>query len=197
MQKAKKTLAVIMTAGAVLTLITGLAGCGQQNADTSGNQGTQQMQQQGQNGSGNTTGAGSGDRQRSRPSIFGKVKSIVGNEVEIELAKMPERPKGQNGERPKKQNSGSNNGGGAPSGMPPGMGGGMRSASNLELTGEVKTVTIPVGVPIEQRSGQEMKQIDIADIYAGSVIQIWTDANDKTMITRVTVNAQSSSNSSQ
>ena len=186
----RKKLVRAAIAVTALAVSIGLAGCGQATGSAQG-------------GNAAAGGSSSDQRQNQRMIIYGKVKSIVGNEVEVQLAKRPKRPAGMEGGTHKKRSSGSlsgaMSGSSGKSGMPMGGGGfpGGGSASSMEMTGKVETITIPVGVPIEQRSGQDVKQLDIGDIYAGCVIQVWADAKDKSMITRVSVTAQTSSDSSQ
>lgn len=192
--RGKKKLLGVMIAVAALAVSIGIAGCGQNSTSSVASGQTTDAAAQGSSPAGNSS---QGQQFADRPSIFGKVKSIVGNEVEIQLAKMPKGPQGTQGGAQRKRSSGSTSGSGGQGGMPSGGFSGVRKAVSLELTGEVKTITIPVGVPIEQRSGQEIKQVDISDIYAGSTIRVWTDSKDKSMVTRVSVTAQTSSASSQ
>lgn len=120
-------------------------------------------------------------RMRNRPNMFGKVRSIIGNEVVLELIEMPTRE--ATGEKNKKEakksafpiNSEGGNGG-------PGERQGNRE---LNFTGETATILIPVGVPITTRSSGEVKNLEIADIYEGSMLQIWTDEEEN--ITRVAI----------
>lgn len=111
-----------------------------------------------------------------RPHMMGRVKSIIGNEVVLELVEMPERQQ----ESGKKSIKGQgNNEGGEKSGKQGGgqkPGGGTRQ---LKFTGETANITIPVGVPIASASRGEVKELEIADIYEDSILQIYFDNNDK------------------
>lgn len=117
-----------------------------------------------------------------RPDVFGKVKSIAGNEVVIQIAKIPQRQQnaqnaqsGQNG----KQIAGINGQGSGPVMMSP-PSGNTNKSFQVELTDEIVTLMIPVGVPIESLQNGEIKQLDIGDIYEGALLQIWyTDENSK------------------
>lgn len=115
-------------------------------------------------------------KMNSRPDMFGKVKSIIGNEVILEMAEMPEMPDRQqqskNGQNNSGQKSNGGNGGMRPEGMKP-------ENRQLKLTGETATLLIPVGIPITTRSQVDTKEIDIADIYEGVMLQIWFDKSDK------------------
>lgn len=129
-----------------------------------------------------------GRRVQNSPDLFGKVKSIIGNEIVLELAEIPQREEGQG--RPAQ---GEGNSGGETPANPGGQMGSQRGrpAGNrqLKLTGETATVLIPVGIPVTTFSKGETKEMDIADIYEGSILQIWFDENDKEnqTITRVMV----------
>lgn len=117
-----------------------------------------------------------------RPDMFGKVRSIIGNEVVLEIAEMPETPekREKEGSQGNKTNGGEKNNGDRPQRV-----GGMQ----LKLTGETATLLIPVGIPITTRSQGGSKEIDLADIYEGVSLSIWFDDADKEdrMITRVTM----------
>lgn len=135
---------------------------------------------------------------RKRADVMGQVKSIVGNSVVIELAKLPTRDttgSGQSGAGGKMP-EGAPDGGPPPGGMPPegampqgGTGGGSavsgsgsagsgtstrsQRSFNLALTGETKEIMIPVGVSITSGMGDNGKAIDIADIEKGAVIMLY------------------------
>ncbi|WP_432666309.1 hypothetical protein R9X47_08180 [Wukongibacter baidiensis] len=127
-----------------------------------------------------------GQNARKRPDMFGRVKSIIGNEVILEIAEMPQTKagKGENqGEKAAGSTGGAGNGGGKGEGKGS-QGAGMRE---LKLTGETATLLIPVGIPISTRSQNGMSEIDLADIYVGSTLSIWFEDNDaeNKAITRV------------
>ncbi|MDF2545401.1 MAG: hypothetical protein K0R93_299 [Anaerosolibacter sp.] len=77
-----------------------------------------------------------------------------------------------------------------PSGSPP-MGGGQGQRSGIQreikLTGETLTLLIPVGVPINSFAQGGMKELDIADIYEGMMMQIWYDKEDEASKTIIRV----------
>ncbi len=110
-----------------------------------------------------------GQRDRRRPDMFGRVKSIIGNEIVLEIAEMPQRPTNKSGEQGNKT-AGVPGGGNGDGERPRGVG--MRE---IKLTGETATLLIPVGIPISTRSQNGMKEIDLADIYVGATLQIWFD----------------------
>jgi hypothetical protein len=121
-------------------------------------------------------------RSRKRPDIFGRVKSITGNELVLEIAKMPQ----MSANRDNKQK---NKGVGVPIGEEKGSGKRFQGSGGreLEFTGETVTLLIPVGIPITTRSQSGTRAIDLVDIYEGSSLQIWFDDIDKEerMITHV------------
>ncbi|WZL72348.1 hypothetical protein QBE52_14805 [Clostridiaceae bacterium 35-E11] len=166
-----------------------LTGCADSTPKISTNPPSQASSESEQNTAENTAGQDKENRRiQNRPDLFGKVKSIIGNEVVLELAEMPQSEEGKG-----RQVQGEGTSGGESSANQGGQMGvqGGRSAGNrqLKLTGETATVLIPVGVSVTIFSKGEAKEIDIADIYEGSMLQIWFDENDKEnqIITRVMV----------
>lgn len=115
------------------------------------------------------------DRNINGVNILGKVKNITDNEIVLELAEMPERKgrpeDGENGEKqsPRRNNE---NGGMAPQGMGSGV------QRDIEFTGDTITLVIPVEASISSMNQGEMKEVDIAEIYEGSILQIWFDENE-------------------
>jgi hypothetical protein len=71
------------------------------------------------------------------------------------------------------------------------MGGGQGQRSGIQreikLTGETLTLLIPVGVPINSFAQGGMKELDIADIYEGMMMQIWYDKEDEASKTIIRV----------
>lgn len=125
-----------------------------------------------------------GQRMKTRPDMFGKVKSIIGNEVVLELIEIPQiETKGKN-DKDKAKNVLAVNGD-AEGDRPGPRSEGGAGRRELNLTGETATILIPVGVPITTRSSGEVKNLEIADIYEGSMLQIWT--NEEENITRVAI----------
>lgn len=113
-------------------------------------------------------------RARKRPDMFGRVKSIIGNEVVLEIAEMPQMSAN-------KDNKQKNKAVGVPTGEGKGTGQRPQGAGGRELkfTGETVTLLIPVGIPITTRSQSGTKEIDLVDIYEGSSLQIWFDDMEK------------------
>ncbi|WP_432404728.1 hypothetical protein [Wukongibacter sp. M2B1] len=116
---------------------------------------------------------------RKRPDMFGRVKSITGNEVVLEIAEMPDR---KDAKQEKKAVGVASEGEKATGDRPQGV-----RKMELKLTGETATLLIPVGIPITTRVQDGSKEIDLADIYTGVSLQIWFDDVEKEdrMITRV------------
>ncbi|MFZ5965771.1 MAG: hypothetical protein ACOYVK_01155 [Bacillota bacterium] len=168
---------------AVLSVSLLLTACSSTNQ-----QATVTQTQQDQTGAAKTDGENqTGEKSQregnfQRPDLVGKVKSIIGNEVVLELVELPTREQGTGSGTGSQQPAAGGAGGGS-------MPAGMRQAGTmqLKLTGETKTLLIPVGVPITSRSRSEETQLDIGDIYEGAILQIWFDEADKEMITKVSV----------
>lgn len=128
-------------------------------------------------------------REQEPPNLYGRVKSIIGNEVVLELVEMPTMEVNQqrNGEAGQRSINEVAMGGAMPAGPVQGGMGGQRPGGNREinLTGETRTLLIPVGVPITTFGSDDSKQLDIGDIYAGTFLQIWFDKNDEERIIQV------------
>lgn len=106
---------------------------------------------------------------------FGKVKNVVGNEMELEIANMDVLGMPEGGEEPAEGES-------TPAAtmtepMPAGSeeavsGDANKEKMDMEYTGEVENITIPGGVTImDLRTGKEGK---ISDIKDGTVIFVYT-----------------------
>lgn len=170
-----------------------LSGCSKTNAVLEQSVGTNQ-----ESSDESETRGQNGRSEQQRPDLFGRVKSIVGNEVVLEIAEVPERASGENQSATRAQgqtrdNTGARATGEGPMGGGPmgggSMGGGTQrgSSSSLNFTGETKTILIPVGIPITSMGQSGSKELDIADIYKGMIMQIWFDQEDKEMIAQVRV----------
>ncbi len=135
-------------------------------------------------GNGEIPNQNGNQKRNNRPDMMGKVKSIIGNEIILQLAEMPEiQERSESEQNNEKRALGVNNNGSGFGGPP----GGMRSGGNREMnfTGETKTLLIPVGVPITSFGAGGEKELEIEDIYEGSILQIWFDKDDNEMITQV------------
>ncbi|MBB6215228.1 hypothetical protein HNQ80_001317 [Anaerosolibacter carboniphilus] len=193
MAKYKLIIAVITTA----LLLTACGNSQPQVAAGTTGQGSQKSEQTaGSNSEENKNNAGQNQgRVQERPDVYGRVKSIIGNEVVLELAEMPERRSGQNGtgQGGTGQNSGSAPAGNQGGQMPPAGNGQMGQVQRsgmqreIKLTGETLTLLIPVGVPVNSFGQGGMKQLDIADIYEGMMMQIWYDKKDEASKTIIRV----------
>lgn len=98
------------------------------------------------------------------PDIYGKVKTILGNEVVLEVAKIPEGGRGS-GERTEEHNGATKGGSGERKQM-------------TEFTGETKTIVIPVGIPIASVKQGEATQVDLNSIYEGIFLKVWINEED-------------------
>lgn len=191
-----KLMAVVLSAALLLTA------CGSSQPQVAAGAPGEESQKSAQN-TGNSSGENRNNtgqnqrREQAAADVYGRVKSIIGNEVVLEVAEMPQRREGQGGSG---QGSAGENGGSTSSvnqagQMPPGggppMGGGQGQRSGMQreikLTGETLTLLIPVGVPINSFAQGGMKELDIADIYEGMMMQIWYDKEDEASKTIIRV----------
>lgn len=166
----------------VMSISLLLTACGRETKEITGNTSVNENTQV-QKSDSQKQGENKERKRGQRPDLFGRVKSIIGNEVVLELAEMPQR---EAGEKKSKQGSDAGERPINPEGK---IGGGPEQRGGkrqLKFTGETKTILIPVGIPIKSFSRRE-EELDIADIYEGSLLQIWLDEDDKETITRVSV----------
>lgn len=160
-----------------------------------------------------STPANSSNNQESSNSnktmLFGKVDSIIGNEVTLLVAKNSTSTQTKTSESQSQSQSKSQTKTqalGVGTTQDGGMGGqwsGQRNNSSskqsfkLTYTGEKKNITIPVGVPIlETKTVNEKKQqteVDLSDIEEGSILTITMENN---FITQVRIQGTESSQSS-
>lgn len=145
-----------------LSLALALVGCGG-NSSTAASGGTPD--------SGSASSAVQEEMQVTT-SYFGKVNSVAGNEVELNLAKEPELP--ENSEP-------------APTPNPDGSieavemvpateatagGGGAAQRVEVEYTGEMKSFVIPGGLKVKDAMGNEKQ---LSEIKKGSVMNFFVD----------------------
>jgi len=183
----------ILFAG-VLTLSLMASGCASQasSASASGSTADSSTSQSAQApGAPGSSDSKTGTHKFTPPSMYGKVASIVGNEVTLQLAEMPKRqarvkPSGTGSSSSGTKSLTTSSGGGG-FGGPPGMG---TTKSTLKLTGETKSFEIPVGIPITQGMGKQAKSLQISDIVAGSTITVWMEGET---VTKISVAASTSS----
>ena len=156
----KKGLKVLLM---VLSIILLLTGCGKSD-DVSGTAAD--------NSKGDAAGKGNISL-RNRPDMYGKVESILGNEVKILVAEMPERSgfSGTKPEEKEKRRAEMQN-------MDPEQRQQMMQDS-IKFTGETKTLIIPVGIPIVSMKQKEITEMDLGDIYKGMFLQIWFNEEDE------------------
>ncbi|HEX9060487.1 MAG TPA: hypothetical protein VF941_09930 [Clostridia bacterium] len=134
--------------------------------------GTEPKKHSGTSSRSNSSGAG----------LMGEVTEIQDGSVTLKLVEMPQRGGNGGHVRPSP-------GAGAPSGTPPqGQG---HAQMSPKYTGETKTVKIPAGIPVTMvtrgQSGMETKNIEIKDIKAGDMLQVWFSDADKTVVSKVSV----------
>lgn len=103
---------------------------------------------------------------------FGKISSVAGNEIELNLAKEPEMPESESA--PKEEGDIV-----AAVEMTPAVAAGTADdgAANrveVEFTGEMKSFVLPAGMPIKDAAGNEKQ---LSDIQKGSIMNIFADEN--------------------
>ena len=125
----------------------------------------------------------------SKTLYFGTVKSIVGNEVELSLAEIPEFLKERENEKDGKENGPAGGtkpgeGSGGVTDIPEGAdrsdtaadtssdGSAASLSSALEYTGETKVFTLPAGIEIKDNTGGKG---GLSSIHKMSVLKIVTD----------------------
>jgi len=200
----------------VLCILLGMTGCAGGEEDSKS---IHQDQTQSEAGSASTA-VSSNIPAAQDPDITGVVKSIIGNEVVLALAEMPEMIAGPDG------------GGTAPDGKaptardgaaPPDAGdrpqlenmtdeerramreqrdAGAEKQPGMELTytGEEICLTIPVGVTIVSRGGAPAgEEMDMTNIQKGNILSIWYkdgESGENAVIEYVRLMVQSSGSSS-
>ncbi len=125
------------------------------------------------------SGSEEGKLNFTKPDLYGKVSKIIGNEVTLQLAEMPERPDRKNmtpEEREKMKQQMEN--------MNPEQKT-KRTETSLKLTGETQTIIIPVGIPITSFKQGSETQLDIGDIYIDVILQIWLNKDGTVKSVRV------------
>jgi hypothetical protein len=119
--------------------------------------------------------------QFERADLIGEVSEVNGREITLKLIQMPQfqgrRGEGQNGAgRPERAD------------RPQGEG---RTERVINYTGESKIITIPENVDITSfnrgENGPGAIKIDIKDIKAGDMLQIWYSEEDENVITRISL----------
>lgn len=129
-----------------------------------------------------TTSSKQDPAQRQTPLLFGRVQNIIGNEVTLELAEMPQtnrnnqlseeerqkraaqRQRGNGGQRAAGENGAR--------GESDGTNRAQQMLSKVKFTGQTKNITLPVGIPIKGM-GRNSEDLEIGDITKGTLVQIY------------------------
>ncbi|MEG1407948.1 MAG: hypothetical protein RSD23_08815 [Ruthenibacterium sp.] len=112
-------------------------------------------------------------------SYFGKITSVAGNEIEINLAKEPEMP--QQSEAPQEEGDTTAAATMTPAFVTDATGGaGAAQRVEVEYTGEMKSFVIPAGMPLKDAQGNEKQ---LSDIKKGSIMNVFAD--EKGTVTEV------------
>lgn len=128
------------------------------------------------------------------PALIGKVKEIVGNEVTVFKAELPQNQTAP-AERPVNQNStgqGQNNAGQSrdnPGQRP------LNKGMAMNFTEETETFLIPVGTPIVsmQRGTGKASQVALTDIKKDTILRVWKQDGNITFVQVAGGNTQRSS----
>lgn len=111
------------------------------------------------------------DKPLSVKSQMGKVTSVAGNEVEINLVKEPELPSAPDSDI-KVEGEISAAITLIPSVEAGTAGGGAAQRTEIELTGEMKSFVIPAGMPVKDAMGNEKQ---LSDIKKGLLLNVMVD----------------------
>ncbi|MEG0910482.1 MAG: hypothetical protein RSB47_01225 [Ruthenibacterium sp.] len=104
-------------------------------------------------------------------SYFGKISSVAGNEIELNLAKEPELPPAESA--PEKDGDTMEAAVLTPATTTgDGSGDGAAQRVEVEYTGEMKSFIIPAGMPIKDAQSNEKQ---LSDIKKGSIMNIFAD----------------------
>ncbi|MEG1745093.1 MAG: hypothetical protein RR215_05850 [Ruthenibacterium sp.] len=106
-------------------------------------------------------------------SYFGKISSVAGNEIEINLAKEPEMPE-QTESAPQEKGETVAAATMTPATTTGQTDGGAANRVEVEYTGEMKAFVLPAGMSIQDAVGNEKQ---LSDIKKGSIMNIFADEN--------------------
>ncbi|RDY28515.1 hypothetical protein CHL78_004835 [Romboutsia weinsteinii] len=170
--------------GLAISLALGVTACSSQDKGQGSNESSVSSQQNGQNDDSKNDANKKESTNKEEKFIYGKVKSVVGNEIEFELAKDPGTQ--IEGEE-KEENKGETKEETPAATLTPSMEakpGEDQKVSvgeieknkplvELEFTGDTKTITIPTGVNISILSGRSGE--GLTAIKEGTYLQISVD----------------------
>lgn len=126
-----------------------------------------------------TSSSEAGETIEMPTTYFGKVNSVAGNEIELNLAKEPEMPDVSQQEAPKPNADGSFDAVTTVPSTEAGAGGnGAAQRVEVEYTGEMKSFVIPGGMKIKDSMGNEKQ---LSEIKKGSVMNFYVDAEGNLM----------------
>lgn len=131
----KKHTRIIACLAALLVTAASLAACSQKNGARTADRAADGLPENGSGRDGETSEIG---RDSSRKELTGRVKTVTGNQVELEIGTMSGKASG-NGKDGPSSSAASTQDSGASSGS---------SGSTFTATGETKTVLIPVGLTL-------------------------------------------------
>ncbi|AWI05841.1 hypothetical protein [Clostridium drakei] len=140
---------------------------------------------QGMNGGGINGGPSMDGNRMSNADIIGKIVSLDGNTIKIEVAK--QNSNGSSNGNSKRSNNNSDN-------RKPPQGGFSGGKLELSYTGETKTITVnsdvkiseKTGMPDQNGNGSSKSSTKVSDLKKGQVIMIWYKQNTK-IVERISV----------
>jgi len=117
--------------------------------------------------------------EKRKADIYGKVQSILGNEVTLLVAEIPQREETSQGQRQSMSAEEREQRRAEFQNINPEERQQMRQKmmENIKFTGETEIFIIPVGTPIVSagrgNARQDIKELNLADIHEGTILQIW------------------------
>lgn len=144
---------------------------------------------------GNTRGNGNSMREMTNADLIGKVVSVDGNSIKVELVKQTKNNKSSNSNAAKQGVNGNQslngvpNANGSQNNNKRSQGGFQGGKFELSYTGEVKTLTVNSDVKISERTNMPDKNgkdnskssVKVSDLKKDQVIMIWYKQNTKTV----------------
>ncbi|CCO08160.1 hypothetical protein [Desulforamulus hydrothermalis] len=115
-----------------------------------------------------------------RPSVIGKVKEVVGNEVTLYVAQAPQNeaaPTANQADQERKPSP--------------------QQGPELKFSSETKTFLLPVGVPVVTMQGGTAKQVELSKITKDAVLRIWQKDDTITFVQMVNGNRARSNEQNQ
>lgn len=176
---------IYILAGVALTA-TLMVGCGSTNTtDTQSKQASQ---------SSSTSDGSNKQKNFQKADLAGEVASIDGNKITLKVIKTPERPAGNNQKNSNNNSSQTN----LDANNKDKQASNAQEKRAVEYTGETKDITIADGMQIKTmnrgQKGSESKDLTVADIKVGDILQVTYSDKDKEAISNITVRQATNEN---